>query len=161
MRIVETTPDRLTLESRPWALGIALTLAILIFTGLALASLATEPRLAFGMALGAVLIGAMFVVFVRRVRVILDHPAGAVAIRTATVVGQTERILRLSDITAAGVETTVSRSTRSSNAVASVNHTHRPVLKTATGDVPLTLVYSSGDGAARMAEAINRWLGRP
>ena len=160
MRIVETTPDRLTLDSRPWALGIALILAILIFLGIALFTVATEPWLALGMALGAALIGGMFVIFVRRVRVILDRPADAVAIRTATLLGQTERTLRLSDITAAGVETTVSRSTSSSSRVTSVTHTHRPILKTATGDVPLTLIYSSGDGASRLAEAINRWLGR-
>ena len=160
MRIVATTPDRLTLDFRPRALGIALTIAILIFVGLSPASLATEPWLAFGMALCAVLVGLLFVVLVRRVRVILDRPAGAVAIRAATLPGQTGRVLRLSDITAAGVETAVSRSTRFSNAVSSVTRTHRPILKTATGDVPLTRIYSSGDGAAHPDGAINRWLGR-
>lgn len=161
MRIVATTPDRLTIESRPWVLGIALILAILIFLGVALFTVATEPWLALGMALGGALIGVMFVVFVRRVLVILDRPSGTVVIRTATLPGQTERSLRLADITGAGVETMVSRSIGSSHSDLSVSHTHRPVLRTATGDVPLTLVYSSGDGAARMAEAINRWLARP
>lgn len=161
MRIAETTPDRLTLESRPWALGIVLILAILIFLGIALATLGDAPWLAFGMGLGAALLGVMFVIFVRRVIVILDRSAGAVVIRTASLLGQDERSLRLADITEAAVETTISRSTSSSGAVSSVSHTHRPVLKTRTGDVPLTQVYSSGDGAARMAQAINAWLQRP
>lgn len=161
MRIAETTPDRLTLESRPWVLGSALIVAILIFLGVALATFAAEPWLGLGMALGAALIAVMFVVFVRRVIVIFDRPAGGVVIRTATLLGQTERSLRLADVAGAGVETSVSRSTSSSSSRGTVSRTHRPVLQTTTGDVPLTIIYSSGNGAAQMAEAINSWLQQP
>lgn len=161
MRIAETTPDRLTLESRPWVLGSALVVAMLVFLGLGLATFATEPWLGLGMGLGAALTAVLFVVFVRRVIVIFDRRAGGVVIRTASLLGQTERTLRLADVTGAGVETSISRSTSSSSFRDTVSHTHRPVLQTTTGDVPLTIIYSSGNGAAQMAEAINLWLQQP
>jgi hypothetical protein len=158
MKIAEETPDRLTLESKPWVLGSVLALVILVMLAIALATVAENAWLALGMALGAGLFGICFVVFVRRVIVIFDRPAGAVVIRSASLLGQTERTLPLADIREAAVDTSVSRSTRSNGRV-SVSHTHRPVLRTAEGEVPLTDIHSGGDGAARMAEAINRWLG--
>jgi hypothetical protein len=157
MKIAEDTPDRLTLESRPWVLGSVLALVILLMLAIALASLAESLWLAFGMTLGAGLFGVCFVAFVRRVIVIFDRTAGAVVIRTASLLGQTERTLRLADIHEAAVDTSISRSTGGRS---TVSRTHRPVLRTPEGEVPLTQVYSGGDGAARMAEAINRWLGR-
>ncbi|WP_135448328.1 MULTISPECIES: hypothetical protein [Tabrizicola] len=158
MRIAEITPDRLTLDSRPWALGLILILAILFFLGVALFTLRDEPWLAFGMTLGAALMGVMFVIFVRRVLVIFDRPTGVVVIRTATLLGRAHRSLRLADIMAAGVETTLSHSSTDASSGSTATYTHRPILKTTTGDVPLTQIHSSGDGAARTAEAINRWL---
>jgi hypothetical protein len=158
MRIAEETPVRLTLESRPWVLGSVLALVILLMLAIALATVAQNGWLALGMALGAGLFGICFVVFVRRVIVIFDRAAGAVVIRSASLLGQTERTLPLAEIREAAVDTSISRST-GSNGRSTVSRTHRPVLRTPGGEVPLTEVYSGGDGAGRMAESINRWLG--
>ena len=161
MRIAHETPDRLTLESRPWVLGSVLALVILLMAAISLSTIGQNLWLGLGMALGAGLFGLCFVVFVRRVIVILDRPAGALVIRTASLTGQEERSLPLSALRKAVVETSISRSTRSGGGTSSINRTYRPVLHTDEGPVPLTQVFSGGDGAARMAAAINRWLGLP
>jgi hypothetical protein len=159
MKVAEETPHRLTLESRPWVLGSILALVILLMLAIALATVRENIWLGLGMALGAGLFGVCFVVFVRRVIVIFDRPASAVVIRSASLLGQTERTLPLADIREAAVDTSISRSTRS-NGRSTISHTHRPVLRTAEGEVPLTEIYSGGDGAALVAASINRWLGR-
>lgn len=159
MRLVEDTPGRLVLEDRPWILGSILAVAILFFTMLALGLGQANLWLGLGMGLGAVLFGAAFVAFVRRVIVIFDRDAGAVVIRTASVLGQSQATHPLRDISGAGVETTVNRSTSTNGSrLASNSETHRCVLHLAAQTVPLTEVSSSGDGAARTAEVINRWL---
>jgi hypothetical protein len=158
MRIESLTPDRLVLQSRPWVLGSMLTAFLLFLLSLAWGTLADEPWLAFGFALGAGLVGLAFFAFVRRVIVILDRGAGAVVIRTAGVLGQSEATFPLSTIRSAGVETRVSTSSSSSGGR---SRTHRTVLQFHGGarPHPLTQVYSGRPGAARMAEAINQWLG--
>ncbi|MCX7288686.1 MAG: hypothetical protein NTW20_14330 [Rhodobacterales bacterium] len=161
MRIVEETPDRLTLEDRPWVLGTVLAIVILVMALIALLTVAENIWLGLGMALGAALFGAAFVAFVRRVIVIFDRRAGAVVIRTASLTGQTEATHPLADIRGAGVDTSISRSTSQGSGRSSVSTTHRTILHLPDGDVPLTEVYSGGDAAARMAEAVNRWLGTP
>jgi hypothetical protein len=161
MHISDDTPDRLTLESRPWILGSVLIGFILLMSMVALFNLRAEPWLAFGMFLGVCLLGVAFVAFVRRVIVIFDRKAGAVVIRTASLMGQSERTLPLDDIAGVAVETSISRSTGSNGRSGSVSRTHRPVLETRAGPVPLTEVYSGGNGAAKIAEAVNRWLGIP
>lgn len=158
MRVAEDRPDRLTLEARPWVLGSVLAGVILLFCAIALATFKENVWLGFGMLLGAALFGAAFLAFVRRVIVIFDRTAGAVVIRTASVLGQTERTLPLADIRKAVIETSISRSTSSSGGRSTVSRTHRPVLDTAAGAVPLTEVYSGGNGADLVADAVNRWL---
>ena len=161
MRLVAETPDRLTLESRPWLLGAILITVIMLMLLVAWATFGTEPWLGVGMVLGAGLFGVAFVVFVRRTIVIFDRGAGAVVIRTASLLGQGEKTLPLADIGQVVVETSISRSTSSKGGRSTVSRTHRPVLETTGGPVPLTEIFSGGDGAARVAEAINRWLGTP
>lgn len=162
MRILESSPRRLILEDRPWALGIILTLAILLPLLLALATWRESPWLAFAMGLVASLFGIAFVAFVRRVIVIFDRDAGAVVIRTASLTGQTESTHALPGISHAGVETSINRSTSSSGSSSGVStsRTHRTVLNVAGKVVPLTEVHSAGDGAERMAAAINTWLAK-
>lgn len=159
MHIVEDGPDRLALESRPWLLGSFLILVILIMLAVALATVAQEPWLGFGMTLGACLFGVCFVVFVRRVVVIFDRKAGAVVIRTASLLGQTEKSLPIADILKARVDTRVSRSSSSGSGRRSVSRTHAAILVTSGDEVPLTQIYSGGTGAEVAATAINRWLG--
>lgn len=159
MRIVEDTPDRLTIESRPWVLGSFLAGLIVIMLLIALATIGEEVWLGIGMLLGAGLFGVAFVAFVRRVIVIFDRRAGAVVIRTATILGQSERTLALAGIRDVLVETSISRSTSSNGGRSTISRTHRPVLHTDEGEVPLTEVFSGGNGAEEIAEATRRWLG--
>jgi hypothetical protein len=158
MRLATETPDRLTIESRPWVLGSVLVVLIMVMLLVAWTAVGTEPWLGIGMLLGAGLFGVAFVAFVRRVIVIFDRTAGAVVIRTASLMEQGETTLPLADITSVEVETSISRSTGSSGRRGSVSHTHRPVLLTKDGPVPLTEVYSGGNGAREIAEVVNRWL---
>jgi hypothetical protein len=157
MQIVEDTPDRLTMEDRPWVLGAGLAIAILLMVVIALQTVAENIWLGLGMTLVAALFGVAFVAFVRRVIVIFDRKAAAVVIRTKSLLGQTEATYALADVRGAGIDTSVNRSTSQGTG----STTHRTVLQMPAGDVPLTEVYSGGDNAARMAEAVNRWLGTP
>lgn len=159
MRIADNQPDRLTLEARPWVLGCILAAVIVLFCAIALATIGQDLWLGLGMLFGAGMFGICFVVFVRRVIVIFDRPAGAVVIRTATLMGQTERTMALPDIRHVRVETSISRSSGSGGSRRRISRTHRPVLVTAAGPVPLTEIYSGGNGAAEVADAVNRWLG--
>lgn len=158
MRITETSPARLTLEDRPWLIGSILAIAILFFLLLAMAVWADAPWLGLAFLLGAALFGVAFVAFVRRVIVIFDRAAGAMLVRTASLLGQSEATYPLSDIQRAEVETTVNRSTSSDSRQRLTSETHRTVLQVAGQAVPLTQVSSSGDGAALAAKAINDWL---
>ena len=161
MRIAEETPDRLTLEEKPWVIGGVLAFLIVVLLLIALLNLGSNNWLALGMTLAAALLGGAFVAFVRRVIVIFDRTAGAVVIRTASVMGQTEATYPLSDIRGASVQTSVSRTSNKGTGRNTVSKTHRPVLHLPGGDIPLTEVYSGGDSADRMAEAVIRWLGLP
>ena len=158
MNIREISPRRLTLEDRPWVLGIILAVVILFLLFLALATSGQSLWLTFAMLLMAALFGAAFVAFVRRVIVIFDRDTGAVVIRTKSVLGQSETTHPLAEISHASVETTISRSTSSNGRRSTTSQTHRTVLHIGAEVVPLTQVYSSGDGAERMAAAINDWL---
>ena len=159
MRTVTNTPSQLVLEDRPWLLGSILAIVILFFALLALATGAENLWLGLGMGLAAALFGVAFVAVARRVIVIFDRGAGAVVVRTASLLGQTEQTHRLSDITGASVETVVNRSTpTNSGRLASTSETHRVVLQVNSQAVPLTQVFSAGQSAASCAAAINHWL---
>lgn len=159
MKVIEDTPDRLVLEDRPWLLGSVLIIGILIFLALAMGTYDVTIWLGIGFGLAALLLAVCFVAFVRRVLVLFDRSAGALVIRTRSLMGQGEKTLPLSDVTGAEVETSRSTSTNNDGGT-SISTTHRPVLATRSGAVPLTQVFSSGNGAERIAFAINAWLAR-
>ena len=98
------------------------------------------------------------VLFVVRTRVLFDRPAGRVVIRIRRMTGEIAQLLALADIRGARVETSISRSTLTNGGTVTVSETHRAILLTPQGEVPLTEAYSAGDGAERMAQAINDWL---
>jgi hypothetical protein len=157
MKLIEETPARLVVEDRPWIIGTALTLGILLCLALAMGLFRESGWLTLGFGLASLLLAVLFVVFVRRVIVIFDRDAQALVIRTRSLTGDSETTLALADVTGAEVET--SRSTSTSNdGSRNVSVTHRPVLTTRTGPIPLTQVYSSGSGAETIAAAVNRWL---
>lgn len=160
MKIVDNSPDRLTLEDRPWILGGILVVVILFFVFLALAMVGENLWMGFGMGVGAAMFGLAFVIFVRRVIVIFDRPAQAVVIRTVSLLGQKERTLPLVDLRGAIVETTISRRSPSSGGgrQRSTSQTHRPSLQTSAGVVPLSEIYVGGGSAAAAVAVINAWL---
>ena len=158
MRIVSDTADRLTLEEKPWIIGIILTVVILFLLALALMIGRENLLVGGGLTFAAAVFGLFFVVFVRRVIVIFDRAAGAVVIRSASMLGQKEQTIALADIDGVKVETQRSRS-QNSDGRSSTSVTHRAVLQTRAGDVPLTLVYTSGKGAEAAADTVRRWLG--
>lgn len=159
MKVIEDTATRLVIEDRPWLLGGILICGILLCLALSMGLWSASPWLTLGFGLATLLLVACFVAFVRRVLVIFDRSAGALVIRTRSLTGQVEQSLALDDVTGAMVETTRSTST-ASNGGQTTSVTHRPVLTTRSGSLPLTQVYSSGTGAEEIAHAINRWLGR-
>ena len=160
MKLLEDTETRLLIEDNPVVLGVILAIAIFLPLAIGLVMLASGSW--FGLiALGiAVFLCIPFVVFLHRTRVILDRATGQVLIRTASLLGQNERTIPLAQVQGARVETSVSRSTCSNGGTPTVSETHRTVLQTTTGEVPLTDAYTAGDAAARMAQAINVWLAR-
>lgn len=159
MKILEHTPDRLVIEENPVLLGCILAIAILIPAAIGLAMLASGGLDGFWMLGVAAFFGIPFVVFLRRVRVIFDRSAGTVIIRTASLLGQSEAHAALADIRKIEVETSISQSD-SQGRQNSVSYTHRAVLHLPDRVVPLTEVYSGGNGAELTAETIRLWLGR-
>ncbi|GGL75516.1 hypothetical protein [Wenxinia marina] len=153
MKVTGDTPERLTLERRPWILGLAIIAFTLLFVGIGAAGAAAgeiAPALAFG--LGGLFIGGVaFAAFVRRTQVIFDRAEGSVTIRTRSVMGYRESVHALDDVAEAVLQ--ISRSSKGSD-------TRRPALRVADGTVPLVPVYVSGRGPRRVVTAINDWLGR-
>lgn len=139
-------------------IGAILVIVILFLLFLALATWQESGWLAFATILMAAMFGGAFVIFVRRTIVIFDRDAGAVMIRSKSVLGQSESSHALAQISRASVETTISRSTSSSGGSQSSSQTHRTVLYLDEEVVALTEVYTAGDSAERMAKAINDWL---
>lgn len=159
MHVTQDTPDCLVLESRPWVLGSVLIICILLLLALALGLYRESVWLTLGFALGAALLAVCFVAFVRRELVMFDRKSGALVIRSRSLMGQEERTLSLTDVTGAEVEILRSSST-GNNGNRTTSVTHRTVLKTRSGPLPLSSVYSSGSSAEVNAAAINRWLTR-
>jgi hypothetical protein len=159
MKITHDTADRLVIEDRPWAIGLGFAAAILIFAAIGLARLFAGAEGAGVLLFGAALGGVGFCVFVRRTIAIFDRPAGALVWREASVFGAQERTVPLREI--AGVEVEAGRGVRSSRR-GRRTPTWRPVLRL-KGDaapLPLNRTFVSGDGAARVADAVTAWLGR-
>jgi hypothetical protein len=156
MRVIETSSDRLILRSRPWGLGGILIFVILLLLLIAWGTFQDEPWLGLIFLAVALAAGGLFVLFVRQVVAILDRPAKAVVIRSASLLGQTETTLPLASIKGATVEISTSVSSSGGR-----SRTYRPALRLKGGqpNLPLTEVYSGGPGADQVAEAINDWLG--
>lgn len=155
MKLREETPDRLMLEDKPVILGILLSLAILGNCAAALFVAIDEPLIGLGVMAGGGIWGLAFWAFVRRTLVMLDRPSDLVVRRVASLTGQTEDTLPLSRITGAIVQSHQSTGKTTST-------TYRAALVVRGAEpFPLTKVYSSGRGATRAVEAVNRWLAAP
>jgi len=161
MKVLERSDARLVLEDNPVLLGCVLAVAIMVPTALGVVMLAAGNLLGLGLLVAGAFLAIPFVVFLRRVRVIFDRVMGRLTIRSATLFGQTETHFALSDIGGVGVETSVNTASSPNDHGIRSSTTHRPVLHLPGRVVPLTEVYSSGDGARQTAEAIRDWLGLP
>ncbi|NHB75791.1 hypothetical protein [Rhodobacter calidifons] len=151
MRIRTETPALLVLEDRPLLIALLLSAFVLIDAA-AVFGLARQGEWA-GVAmlgLGIPLLLAGFVFFVRRTIVFFDRSSGMVSIRVASLIGQKEDSLPLSEVIGAEVQR---------NPSSKGGSTARPVLLLKGGGRrPLLSVSTSGRGPGRAAAAINRWL---
>ena len=150
MKIRIDSPDLLLLEDVPWLIGAGISALILIIVGIA-TDMVLSGNLAglalglFGVAFG----GLFFAAFVRRTRLELDRRSGIVDLRRRTMLGTRSWLFRLDNVERAYVE----------ESHGDDSTTYRPMLILRDGRrQPINPVYSSGQGAARAAHAINDWL---
>lgn len=160
MKITRNTPDQLILSNTPWFIGITLVLFILAFVcaGLFMASKGGEGiwfGLFFAVFGGGMGLGA-FCTFVRRVQIVLDRQKDSVLIRRQSVFGYKAVEHKLSNLSHAEVESTTSRSNKSTSRM------YRTVLVLdkgmSAGRHPIVEAFVSGSGSHRLAEAVNNWL---
>lgn len=153
MKITRNTPDQLIIENNPLWLAIFISVFSLVFVGIGLFTIRTEPGTGIAFLLGGLVMGGGFTTaFIRRTQLILDRPRNLVELRRKSLLGYHRRSWDLHDLDRALVETSHSSDT----------NTYRAALHFSggmdAGTHPVTLVYSSGSGARRAETAINDWL---
>ena len=159
MKIRRNTPELLVAERVPVLLALGLFAFIMAFVtpGVVLFFAGEWMGLAFG-TLGGGLGFAAMCVFVERLQVTLDAARRTITIRRRTMLSHREIILPLVELVRATTECTGSSGK-------SRQRLFRPALVlddgTGEGEIlhPITDVFSSGTGAARLLAAINDWLG--
>jgi hypothetical protein len=169
MKIVENTPDRLTLEDFPWELAawfappLAITGALgfwLMRHHLGAGALVTAIAFGFGL---------LLTVPVRLSRFAFSRASQTVEITTASAWSRRVRPIPLADVAAAEVETSsfVSRDHRTrvrleDGRIVENPDSFRPILRLFTDHekVPLHLAYTRADDreARALVEAMNAWL---
>ena len=153
MKINRNTPQQLIVENNPVWLAVILGVSTLIFVGVGLSKLSQDLWTGAAIIGAALVMGAIFnLAFVRRSQFIFDRPGNLVEMRRKSLVRYTKRSWEL-----AHLERAIVQSSRSDDTT-----TYRAALVFTdgmdAGTHPITLVYSSGRGASRAAEAINNWL---
>ncbi len=154
MKVVRDHPDQLILEDSPVLMTVLLVVMALVFLCIGVGMMFSDQAW-FGVlwvVFTVAVFGLFLVLFVRRNQLILDAGTGVVTHRRRTLrtYWQVERDL-------AHLERAIVQTSRSSESSA-----HRMALVYGggmdEGIHPFTAVYTSGRGAARGAEAVNRWL---
>lgn len=155
MKIVRDIPEQLIVENNPLLVTVLLIVMAAVFVAAGLIAL-LAGEVVFGLIwLGFTIpfFGLFFVLFVRRNQLILDAGAGTVTHRRKSLLKYTEVIHELDHLDRAIVESSHSSEGGS---------THRMSLVLSGGMDkglhPFTLAYTSGSGARRGADAVNRWL---
>ncbi|KIN62348.1 hypothetical protein Z946_1205 [Sulfitobacter noctilucicola] len=153
MKITHNSPDQLVIENNPVWLAVFLSVFGLTFMAIGLFAVSAEPLMGFVFVAAGLGIAIGFnMIFVRRTQLILDRSAQKVLLRRRGWLRDNSLTWEMRYLDRAIVETS-----RSSD-----NNTHRAALiingGMDEGTHPLTIVYSSGRGASRAADAINRWL---
>lgn len=157
MKTTHNSPDKLILDYTPWIMGGVFATLILLSAGGAMYFLSTGETTGFLVGLGGVILcGLFFVVFVRRVQLVLERTSGTATLRRRDVLRDVREQFKLADIRRAEVQRMTSSdgdgTTETSRAALIVTGQPEPV--------PLTIVYSSGSGGDRAADAINAWLAK-
>ncbi|MEP5729033.1 MAG: hypothetical protein ABJL67_06635 [Sulfitobacter sp.] len=153
MKVTRDTAEQLIVENNPIWLAIFVSVFGLVFVGIGLSMLSTTLGSGLLFIMGGLIIGFGFnVIFIRRTQLILDAPRDLVELRRRSWIKYTAITWQLHHLERAIVETSQSGDTP----------THRAALVfnggMDAGIHPMTLVYTSGRGAARAESAINRWL---
>ena len=153
MKVRKNTDHTLIVEDRPWFFAILISVFILTFTGIGIATLASGEW--FGLiplAVGLVMAPLFLYIFVRRVQVVFFRPEGWVEIRRATLRGKSKTRYDLDEVKRAVLE-----STQSDNSTL-----YRVTLMLEKGGVsgpmPLTQAYSNTGNHRQVTDAINAWL---
>ncbi len=153
MKVIERTPDRLFLRTRPLARGLGLIAGMLIFAGIGVNKLFNgQPAEAGKLAILFAAFALLFVFFVRQEVVIFDRTLATVTLRSKTVFGAKATTLRLDQIQHAKVE-------EGSSSADLTKSFFRPILMRTDGTVlPLTGIYETGTQSKALVLSINTWL---
>lgn len=157
MKVIEQTPDRLTLEDRPIFLGIFMAVFILGFAWRGIMdAIAGDFAAAFIPLVIVVGMTALtFGLLIEVVQLRFDRTEGLIRLRRTKASGTREESFPLSEFRAAEVES------RRAFGSGSRRHeaTHRAVLVLGADQrrVPLTKTFAKGQSAEATATAINRW----
>ena len=154
MKVIRNTPQQLIVANKPWLIGSALILFILLFVGAGLMVATEEPMFGIPFGLFGGGIGTVcFVAFVRRVQVIFDCPSNLITIRKQSLYAYSEETHPLSQLNKAVLETTIS-STNNGNA----STMYRPSLDISGTLHPMVISYTNTRGPARLVKAVNTWI---
>ena len=152
MKVTRDTADQLIIENNPVWLAVFVSLFAFLFVVVGLFTLQTETFVGTVFIIGGVVIGSVFnLAFIRRTQLILDRPRNLVELRRRSMIGYKRRTWELGHLNHAVVQSSHSGDT----------NTYRAALVfddgMDAGTHPITLVYSSGSGAKRASDAVNRW----
>lgn len=152
MKVTRDTPEQLIVENNPILLAIFVSVFGLIFVGIGLANIAEDFSMGLLFILGGLIFGVGFnMIFVRRTQLILDAPRNLIELRRRSWIRYSAMTWELRYLDRAIVQTSHSGDTPTHRAALIINGGMD------VGTHPITLVYSSGSGAKRAADAINRW----
>lgn len=151
MKVLTNTQEMLILDHKPWLLSLGMIAGLLIFLAIGGSAL-LNGELLFGLmfaGIGTVVWGICFMVFAKRVQLILDMEAGQIVKRKRSVLGYAQDVYPLDALRGAELE-----ETRSDGSTM-----YRPVLvMNGQPNLPVVSYYTNGSGPRRTADAINAWI---
>jgi len=156
MKVSRDTPDQLILENNPIVLAILISAFGLIFVAVGMFIMADEFWVGVGfISAGLISIVVFNLAFTRRTQFIFDRPTNRVEMRRKSLLGYSKRNWELAHLERAVIETSRSDTSNTYRAALGFVGGMEP------GAVRITLVYASGKGAERAANAVNGWLAAP
>ena len=154
MKITAQTGKLLIIDDRPWLVAFGLGAMLLAFVGAGIAQVLDGSFTGWIFLLAVPPFLAVFLfVFVRRTQLVINGQDGWVEIRERSFLGYSAVRHRIDEIECAVVETMRGSEGGDSHRVALIIPEGQ-----SAGRHPLTEVYTSGNGAERAADAVNRWL---